>query len=357
MDRKKHFEKYYSRFMWESIIRSTMYGLSVGLTLGFISAFVTWFTEFNGFWMTIAIIAGGALIASPIFYFTLFRPSVTSNARRIDRYGLDERLITMLEYEGDTSYIAELQRQDAAEKLATIQPSHIKIVITTLSIVFLSVSFFFGAGMTTVNGLSTIGVLPGGLDFIDSITPDPDPVYIEVNYMVYEGGIIDGDEMQIIEAGGATTPVVAIPDDGYAFDSWDDGGKKPTRSDSKVTESITFTAIFLPLGDSGEGEGEGQPGDGDMPGEGEQPGKYSGQGDGGNNPNGPPSMGAGGEYLESNQIIDGETYYGSLYDQYYDDALADLTENAEMPNGLKDFINSYYEIIHATDPDAEEGSE
>ena len=355
MERKQHFEHYNSKFTWEAILRASMVGLSIGSALIFIAALVTWLVDFSGLWIMLGAFAAGFAISMPIFYFKMFRPTVESNARRIDRYGLEERLITMVEFEGDDSCMARLQRQDAAVKLAEVKAQDIRIRIPKLILILTIVAVVLGGGMTTVNLLAEAGILPSGQDFLDTIIPEPDPVYIEVTYMVYEGGTIEGDEAQVIVLGGETTPVIAVPDDGYAFDGWDDGGRRPTRSDSGVTESIVYTAIFLPLGENGQGEGDGDAaGEGDMPGD--QPGDGDGEGEGqGNNPMGPPSGGAGGEYRPANQVIDGETYVGEVYDQYYDNAIAGMTENMEMSQDSKDFILKYYNVIQTSDTSKNDG--
>lgn len=350
MDSKKNAERCYSRFMWEGILKSVLAGLAVGFALNFITAFVTWFTAFSGFWLAIALLAVGTAASAPVFYFRLFRPTVMSNARRMDRYGLEERAITMVELQGDTSYLAQRQREDATEKLASVRASQIHFIIPKRLIILAVVAAVLGTAMTAVNGLAEKGILPGGRDFVDNITPAPPPVYVEVTYMVNEGGVIEGDEAQVIPLGGSTTEVIAVPDEGYAFDSWDDGGRRPTRSDSNVTESVVYTAIFLPLGDNGLGDNDGdQEGAGDQPGD--KPGKEGGEG---NNPNGPPSGGAGGQYLECNQVIDGETYYGSVYDEYYENVNAALMENMEMASDIKSFVSNYFKIIQVSDPNAEE---
>jgi len=356
MDRKKHFGRYYSRFMWEGIINSLLLGLVVGCGLGFATALAMWFMVFDLFWLPIVITAGGIIIATVLFYFFKFRPTVASNAKRIDRYGLEERLITMVELEGDDSYLAKLQREDAAEKLSKLSAKQIRFCIPKLYIILASVIAFLGIGMNVVNALAEKGVLPHGYEVVDDIIPDPDPVYVTVTYIVSEGGIIEGDESQVIELGGQTTAVIAVPDDGYAFYCWDDGGKRPTRTDYNVTEDVIYEAVFLPLDENGEGQpgDEGQPSDqGDQPGD--QPGDKEGEGEGDKTrPNAPPSGGAGGQFLPSNQVIDGDTYYGSVFDQYYDQTISDLTEDSQMSSDLKDFINNYNQIIQAKDPEAEE---
>jgi len=350
-NKMKYFEKYNSRFTWEAVFKSALVGVIIGFALNFIAAFVTWFTEFNGFWVMMGVLLVGLVVGAIIAYFKSFRPTVMSNARRIDRYGLEERLITMVELETDDSCLARLQRADAEAKLASVDAREIKFRFPKLVVIFAVVTALLGSGMSTVNILAEAGYLPDGWEFVDSVVPDPDPVYVEVTYMVYEGGTIEGDEMQVVVLGGSTTEVIAVPDDGYAFDGWDDGGRRPTRADSGVTESVVYTAIFLPLGESGEGDGDGDAeGEGDKPGD--KPGK-DGQGQGGDNQNGPPSSGAGGQYLECNQVINGETYYGEVYEEYRDNVIAGLIENVEMAGNVKDFINNYFEIIQASNPEAE----
>ena len=55
--------------------------------------------------------------------------------------------------------------------------------------------------------------------------------------------------------------------------------------------------------------------------------------------------GVGGEYVPSNQVIDGETYYGKEYAIAFEDMLERLSQNAELPKELRDLISSYFETI------------
>lgn len=352
MDKKQQFKHYNARFTREALLRASMVGLSIGFFLNFIAAFVTWMLDLDELWVMFAVLAAGFAIAMPIFYFKKFRPTVESNARRIDRYGLEERLITMVEFANDESCMAQLQRRDANEKLASVRAEEIKLRIPKWVVILFAVAFVLGAGMSTVSLLAAAGILPSGQEWFETVIPEPEVQPFNVMYMVYEGGVIEGDEFQAIYPGERTTDVIAVPDDGYAFDGWDDGSKRPTRSDGNITEDVVFTALFVPLGDSGEGEGEGEAeGEGDKPGD--KPGKNKGEGDG-NDPNAPPSQGAGGQYLPSNQVINGEIYYGSVYGEFYDKVVSDMTENIEMPASTKDAIAKYFEVIQAINPDKQE---
>ena len=353
MDKQKQSPGCYAVLRRESLLRSVLAGAAAGFALGFLAALAIWFTGAPGLWLPVGLALAGTAGFTPVFYFRRFRPTEKESARRIDRCGLEERAITMVEYAEDDSYLAQRQREDAAEKLAAMDAARIRITVPAAASVLAGVAVTLGIGMTVVTGLARAGILPSGRDFVNGITPEPEPVYVEVTYMVSEGGSIEGDEAQVILLGGETSEVVAVPDEGYVFDGWDDGGRRPVRRDSNVRESVVYTAVFLPLDDNGSGDEAGDAGDNGAPGD--QPGDRPGDagGENGQIPSQQPG-GAGGQYLECNQVIDGETYYGSIYDEYYDAIMAALMENTEMDTGLKNFIDNYFKIIQASDPDDEE---
>ena len=143
MNKKNYFEQYNSRFMWEAIFKSALVGAIIGFALNFVAAFITWFTEFNGFWVMMGLLVVGLVIGAVIAYFKKFRPTVMSNARRIDRYGLEERLITMVELEEDDSCLARLQREDAEAKLSSVDARDIRFRIPKLIIIFSVITAFF----------------------------------------------------------------------------------------------------------------------------------------------------------------------------------------------------------------------
>ena len=101
--------------------------------------------------------------------------------------------------------------------------------------------------MMTVAGLSAFGLLPDGWAVLESLTPEEPIQYVSVTYEVEEGGYIEGEADQLIPLGSNTTNVVAVAEEGYQFEGWDDGYSKPGRSDSKITEDIVYIAIFMPL--------------------------------------------------------------------------------------------------------------
>ena len=106
MEPKKLLEKYYSRLAQESFLKSLLWGLVVGFSALLLSAIVCWYVGFKGIWVCIVLFAAATAISTPLFYFCRFRPTIKQTARRVDSLGLEERLLTMTELEGDNSYLS-----------------------------------------------------------------------------------------------------------------------------------------------------------------------------------------------------------------------------------------------------------
>ena len=375
MDAKKIFEKYYSRLALEGFLKALILGLIFGFAAEFIVAFATWMASYNGLWISIA--AGVAVAAgmTALFYFKKFRPTAKQIAKRVDRLGLEERLITMTELEGDDSYIALRQREDAQKKMREVEAKEIKLRLSKLAIAFAAVFMALGVSMTTVTGLAASGEISGGDDFFEQVFPEP-PVYFEVTYIADEGGEILENADQVVLKGDDALPVLAVADEGYMFKGWSDELEKndpdyvpdPARTDTNIQESLTVHAEFAPV-QEGNGGGGGQSGENDKPqdeqdGDGDQPndapsdGQSGGQNgdsqqqEGQQGQDGQPGQepgqggdGAGGSYQENNQIWDGETYYRALLEEYLKKAQEYLENNQDLPPELRDIIDAYFDII------------
>ncbi len=365
----------------EAVIKSAFCGLLIGFSANFLAALAAWIFDFEGIWIAIGIGAGIALISGVIFYFAKFRPTTQSIARRIDRLGLEERVVTMLELEHDESYIAMLQRENAKEHLSDVANKKIRMRFSKLLIAMTLVAAVVASGMTTIAGLAEEDVIP---NFNEIINPeDPLANYIAVSYVVEEGGEIQGVADQLLLPGEDTTPVVAVAEDGWVFVGWDDGYEQPERSEKNVQEEMVFTAIFEEIleGD-GEGDGEGGQEQGgesgnegdqadDVPGgsdanaqegengnqnsdgnaEGGDEGDTQGSGSGGEEQGKENSgahgqgAGAGGKWQDSNQFIDGNQYYRDQLDMYYEMAMEIFEQTGEIPPELREFFEAYFDSI------------
>ena len=307
-----------------------------------------WFSGTENLRLVLGILLGGfafiTVVTAVIFYFAKFRPTVKSNARRIDGLGLEERAITMIDYQNDDSVIARLQRDDAIAALNRITNSSIRFNIARKLIIALSVSAFIGLASGTVASLSAAGLLPTFDDVLDSIE---EIEYVEVIYMAEDGGSIDGEEIQLVLMGENAQTVLAIPDEGYSFEGWDDGYRKPERTDEKIDHPLVLTAIFLPLEEDGEDDGGDEHGEnGEAPGEEEGDGDQKGDQPGEPSDNGDPGDSGGGKYDRANQIIDGEKYYREYLETYKEDIMNLLKKKVEeLTEEEKAIIEAYINIV------------
>ncbi len=344
MDHNQHFEKYYSRLRLEGILKAFIWGLFVGFTAGFVTAFLMWtLPQISwGLWLALGVLVAVTAGATVAFYYTKFRPTIDRNARRLDAMGLEERLITMVEYEKDDSLIAQKQREDAKVTLSKVDVKEIKMRVSKLSIVLSSVFTGLGVAMMTVLVLVQSNILPYLPEIVEGILPQDPEVFYEVSYVVGEGGVLEGEEMQLVKAGEDGEPILVVADEGWGFMGWSDGGKNPYRQEKGVKGDIVLEAMFGMIDDGGqEGDGD-QPGDKpeNKPGDSQNPDPDADKKD----PNA-----AGGRYDDQNQIIDGKTYYGDKYADAFSGMRDMLANNADLPADLKEMIQTYFDVIKTTD--------
>ena len=296
------FKKYYQRLAKEGILKSILCGLIIGFAFLAVFATLFWFMGWQGFWVGLILFGIISAVAGVLFYKWKFQPTTKAIARRVDELGLEERLITMAELEGDDSYIAMRQREDALQALNKVNASLIKIVVSLPIIISVAVSGVVGVGMTTVSALAGFGVIPSGLEMLTSSNEDQDLGWCKITYSVLEtGGTITGELNQTVQQGGSATSVVAEAEDEWVFIAWSDGLQNPYRQDINVQYDMQIYAIFLPIEMVSDGESEaqrdGQP-DPNQPQDPTQP---------------PIPTFSPGRYEEVNKIIDGETFYGDVY--------------------------------------------
>ena len=377
MNLKQIMKKHYLRLVLEGVFKSLLAGMAIGFAANFLTALLGWIFSFGNIWLAIGIGAAAWVISGVLLYFLKFKPTMEDTARRMDRLGLEERMVTMLELKEDDSYIATIQRENARESITHIEGRKIKIRIPKVIVCLVIIAVVFGSSMTTVKGLADNGEIPS---FDEIVEDDPYANYIAVTYMVDEGGYIEGETDQLVEPGGSTTPVIAVADDGWVFAGWDDGYSELERSETNVTQDLYFVAIFEEIGESeggAEGDGEGgnngsQKAEGDqaedLPAEGganadsDQNGAQGSEGDGsgskGDSDGGQGSsdeqgegkgdgkgQGAGGKWDDSNTFLDGQTYYREWLELYYQNALDIFEQNGEIPPELREFFEAYYDSI------------
>ncbi len=403
-------KKYRKRIIKEGVLKSLFIGLMLGCVGLAITAFLSWFFGYKpGLFIALAVCAAITGIVTPLVYFFKYRPSVKTIAKRIDALGLEERMLTMTELEGDDSYIAKTQREDTMRVLGAVNHMLLKIAVSAAIIVPLVICCLLGAGMTTVSSLYYADVIPSG---IVTLSVPYTPSIFTVTYSVEPNITVDeeGNESSSVNGtviywtgdwtaetpvseegdkvieGNDARPVYAIPNDGYVFVSWSDGYSNPYRQDKVVDSDIFVQAIFEPMdpdpdqqqsesqaqdqqnggggeqGDqqqNGSGESdqsqegepqEGEPNDQESESDNEQESDSNSDKDDQNQgkPSGDPNKGdgAGGSRdLGSQQIVDGNTYYGDEYDDAYSSWQDRESADSNLPDDLKDFIEDYYGSI------------
>ena len=348
MKENKFFPKQQSKLKNEAILRALLCGLAVGFGANFIVSLIFWLLPANGLWICLAVLVIATAVATPIFYIKRFRTNDTMNARRIDRLGLEERLITMVELEDNDSFIAQAQRRDAQAALETVDNRQLKIKISKAVVAAALICGIFGLGMTVVNGLAESGLLPGGDKLLENFVKEQKTVYVMANYLAEDGGYIEGDVAQILVQDTDAQTVTAVADDGYMFKCWSDGKTEPTRTDLTVMEDVTFTAIFIEVDDDGALDDDGQ-GDkpNDAPGGKDDQGNDEGDSDDPKDPDdSDEESSGGGAWDPNNKIINGEIYYRDVLEEYQD-AAEELLQDPEsgLTEEEKELIKKYLGIV------------
>lgn len=336
---------YRTRIAKENWIKSLLCGLTTGFCLDLVLALVFLFFGVRLFWICIIAFTVGTAVATPLFYFKKFKSSTRQVASRVDTLGLEERILTMAQFENDDSYMARRQREDAVSALKTVNESLIKIAVSVPLIVICATACVLGAGATTASALSEKAII----DRIDE-NLNPPSTYVVEYKVTGEGGLILGPSSQTVNQGENAAPVEAIAEDGFVFVGWSDGLSDAYREDTDMKGNLTVSAVFMPIEDSEENDEnedpDGEEADSSNKGEkGEQSQQPSdrppqpgdeGEGD---------SDGQGGSYLPNNQVIDGSTYYGDEYDNSMSDAQDSMNAGTDMSGEQKDAIGDYFHNI------------
>ena len=332
----KLLHKYYLRLKTEGFVKALLWGLAIGFGVLAVLGVLYWMMEWKSAWVCLIVWAAVSACATFAFYRWKFKPTTKYIARRVDDLGLHERILTMTELEGDESYIAKRQREDALAALGTVRSELLTIGVSKASIITAGVSLLLGV----FGFLFAAGVFKN----FSEVNPIIPRTYT-ITYVVKDekGGTIQGKAEQTIAVGDKTEGVVAVPEDGWRFLKWtvQESGQwldelgRPYRTDEVVADK-TYFAVFVeinldeikglpedkPTDAPGDGEEESQPSEDANPDEGAKPS----------------------EYEEVNQVIDGETYYGDLYDEYYNDAAEDL-QDEKYTGDQKEMGGGYFDDI------------
>lgn len=346
MDNKQTFKNCYNRLTRQGIIKSLIIGLTVGFTLSLVVATLLWYFGSQQFWLSIVAFVGVTLVTTTVLALTKYKTNTKSIAKRLDSLGLEERVITMTELEGDNSVMAKLQRRDATKAFNGVNAKMLKLAVSVPLMVGITLAFVLNMGMTTVSALTAQGYMKSGRELFEELSAEP-PVTCVVRYEAGFGGQILGDEEQVLVEGEDAVYVIALPDQGYVFICWSDGVADPYRLDKEVKTDMTLTAKF---GDANAYYEHVMYGDGSP---------YMGSGDDsdGNNPannldspsvpirrpNQDDEMNEGLYNRADNQFYDGNTYYGGQnYTSASNAAFEQANSNTNLTDSERGAISDYF---------------
>lgn len=358
------FRKHHNRIAKEGILKAFLCGISIASGALLLTALVCWFSGFKaGLFLAIGVFVLALAISMPLLYVYRYRPTVKTVASRVDELGLEERVLTMTELEGDDSYIARAQRADTEKALRSVDHLFIKLAVSASLIVLSVVGIVVGLfGGVTFSSLYYADVIP---DAVTAFTPAVKLGEFVVRYGVEEGGfggvylwtedaepdaLVSVEEKYTVTEGDSAPAIIAVPAANYVFCGWSDGLMDPYRHDLSVTEDIEVKALFeriaslpdptvpfSPSSDNNSNQSNNLGDPSNQPPQ-EQPSEPSDDGDNGD--------GAGGRRDSSNQQVnDGRTYYGDVFGDNYDETMDYLGSNDSMPDDLKGDIADYYGSI------------
>ncbi len=259
------FKKFYAKLRWEGILRAFFCGLAIGFMVLLYSATLCWFFGFKGIWLSIVLFVVAVAAVTSLLYFLVFSPDTKKTAKRIDELGLEERIITMTELEGDNSFIAVKQREDAMAAIGKLNAGAMKFIVSVPVILTCVVFGFYAMWMTALHALNVADVMPSGIELVQGEKPEQfyNLAYsVDGNGLIY--GVYNGDISFIgndknnkkcdvkVKAGEKSDAVIAVADDGYVFVGWSDGYGNPYRESVTINENKILTAVFQPIPDEGE---------------------------------------------------------------------------------------------------------
>ncbi len=160
-------KKYQAKLKLEAILKSVIYGLSGAFIIIIFLNIIFYFCKVHSLLITILVGVISGIITAFLLYFKKFNVTLKDIARRIDEQGLEERVVTMVEFGEDASPMAELQKNDTKLKLAKIDAKAIPLKIAKLSIIILIVCCILAVPTCFLNPASANTNNPSNIPPID----------------------------------------------------------------------------------------------------------------------------------------------------------------------------------------------
>jgi hypothetical protein len=331
-------KKYQKQLKKEALLNSALISLRwTGLTL-IICSIVWWCFGLGLIWLIPIIAAAGYIVVFNLDYVRR-SPALKEVARRIDELGLEERVATAIELEGNDSYIAKRQREDTEKALKKLNKTTLKMRIYISTIILTLVAIICAGGSTAVSVLAYKGAIPTLPQIIGE--KEPTAKYYKVEFAANKGGSIWGERSQIVYEGETSLAVMAVADTNYYFTRWSDGNTNPFRI-VEPQSNIKLIAYFAEVDNyDPDNDKDNNPYPNDLP----LPGDKEKDNNGTPNPNPNPSTEGNGRYNENNKYLDGEHNYQDDLDDAIDKAKDTTNNDKNLDGGDRDIIDNYFNGI------------
>lgn len=156
---EKMLRGYQRKLTLEAVVKSLVFGLMAGFLLSILVSIISFATAFNALWISLGVWAAASVGFTLLFYFKVFRTTLDKTASRVDGIGLDERVITMIEFANSDSVMAQKQRQDTADVLQTVTPKRMKFGGLKVFIIFTSLLAAIACAAILMMSFSTINAV------------------------------------------------------------------------------------------------------------------------------------------------------------------------------------------------------
>lgn len=384
----------------QNIIKAGLCSVAISLLFNIPFLIAFWIMDYKyKFIICAGIFIIGISVLFPVLYSKKFKYTEIQLAKRIDDLGLEERVLTMIELKDNNSFIAKKQKEDTLNVLKTVEANDLKgkykkqsflsIFSTALASLVIALSLMFPniKEIIIAHGEPkyTIEVSAEGLGFvidyskyenqslinavskkqeqdqIDKINnkeivelkqfPTAFSNRISVNYRCFEDidatMVLDGANFEDISYKIKSDEIhilMALPYKGYVFIGWSDGCASPFREIDNY--SADLIALFDEVSSVGEDlpDKQKEPGDKDGSDGGESDG-IGPEGNGTGKTNNDDSWGDGAKGSPANQVINGETYYGDIFNQSYQEAVERIKNDTNLTDAQKKAITDYFESI------------
>lgn len=165
-------KKYKKKLKLEAILKSVIYGISASFITIMILNIILYFCEKRNLLITILVGLIIGIVTAIVLYVKKFAVSIKDIARRIDEQGLEERVITMVEYENDSSQMITLQKEDTKRELEKITAKAIPLKIAKWSLIVMISCLILSVPTCFLKPASAAATKP---PVVEPIGPD-DPV-------------------------------------------------------------------------------------------------------------------------------------------------------------------------------------